>query len=161
MSTPRIRPLAEADLDAVAAMVAALNAEEGYDPAKGPDAAGLRAAFLGDAARGTALVAEDTDGLLGYLTLHVSYETTHAAPGAYMGDLYVRPAARRRGVARALVAAAARHVRHGGGNHLWWTALPANAGGQAFYRAIGAEGEPLFAFALAEGAFARLAEEAA
>lgn len=159
MSAPRIRPLAEADLADVAAMIAALNAEEGYDPGKGPGAVDLRAALLGDRRRGEALVAEGAEGLLGYLTLHVSYETTYAAPGAYMGDLYVRPEARRRGVARALVAAAARHVREGGGNHLWWTALPRNAAGQAFYRAIGAEGEPLFAYALAKEAFARLAGE--
>jgi GNAT superfamily N-acetyltransferase len=160
MSAPRIRALASDDLEAVAAMVAALNAEEGYDPRRSPAAAALGAAFLGRAARGAALVAEGADGLLGYLTLHISYETTHGAPGAYVGDLYVRRAARRRGVARALVAAAARRVRAGGGNHLWWTALPKNAGGQAFYRAIGAEGEPLLAFALARAAFDRLAEEA-
>ncbi len=159
MTAWRIRAAEAADFDAIAAMVAALNAEEGYDPRLGPDGAALRTAFLGPAARGTALVAEGAEGLLGYITMHISYETTHAAPGAYVGDLYVRSQARRRGIARGLVAAAARHVRDRGGNHLWWTALPKNIGGQAFYRAIGAEPEPLFAYSLARKAFDRLAAD--
>jgi ribosomal protein S18 acetylase RimI-like enzyme len=157
MTAPRIRGLAEPDLPAVAAMVAALNAEEGYDRGTAPDAAALRAAFLGDVPTGRLLVAEGADGPLGYLTLHTTYETEFAQRGCYMGDLYVMPAARRCGLARALVAAAARAVRAAGGTFLWWTALPTNAGGQAFYRAIGAQGETLLAYALTDTAFARLA----
>ena len=160
MSAARIREMQEADAEAVAAMVAELNRHEGYDPALGPDAAALRRAFLGGAARGRLLVAEAGPGLAGYVTLHLNYETTFTSPGAYVGDLYVVPALRRQGIGRALLSAAARLVRAGGGDHLWWTALPGNTGGHAFYRRLGAKGEPVVAFVLAEEAFGRIAGEA-
>ncbi len=156
--SPRIRPLEARDLDALAAMVAALNEAEGYDPARSPDAAALRTAYLGEAAGATCLVAED-GALLGYVTLHATFETTDASQGAYIGDLFVVPTARRRGIGRALLAAASRVVRSRGGTQLWWTALPGNAEAQAFYTRIGAAGETLFAFTLSGAAFARLAEE--
>lgn len=159
MSAARIREMQAGDADAVAAMVAELNRHEGYDPALGPDAAALCRAFLGGAARGRLLVAEAGPGLAGYVTLHLNYETTFTSPGAYVGDLYVVPALRRRGIGRALLGAAARLVRAGGGDHLWWTALPGNTGGHAFYRRLGAKGEPVVAFVLAEEAFGRMAAE--
>jgi ribosomal protein S18 acetylase RimI-like enzyme len=154
-----IRAFDARDAEAVAAMVAALNAEEGYNRATAADAAALRDAFLGPRAHGALLVAGDPPQ--GYATLHPSYETEFAARGAYMGDLYVAPAVRRQGVGRALVAAAARHTREAwGGSFLWWTALPKNAAGQAFYASLGAEGEDIRAFALTRDVFARLAASA-
>jgi len=139
-------------------MIAALNEEEGYDRGTAPDAGALRAAFLGDRPTGRLLVAEDGAALLGYVTVHTTYEKEVAARGCYLGDVFVVPDARRRGVGRALIAAAAGAARAEGGSFLWWTALPGNAGGQAFYRALGASGEPLFAYALTFAAFDRLAE---
>jgi ribosomal protein S18 acetylase RimI-like enzyme len=160
MSAARIREMQAGDAEAVASMVAELNRHQGYDPALGPDAAALCRAFLGGAARGRLLVAEAAGPILaGYVTLHLNYETTFTSPGAYVGDLYVVPALRRRGIGRALLGAAARLVRAGGGDHLWWTALPGNTGGQAFYRRLGAKGEPVVAFVLAEDAFGRIAAE--
>jgi ribosomal protein S18 acetylase RimI-like enzyme len=154
-----IRAFDARDAEAVAAMVAALNAEEGYNRATAADAAALRDAFLGPHALGALLVAGDPPQ--GYATLHPSFETEFAARGAYMGDLYVAPTARRQGAGRALVAAAARHAREAwGGEFLWWTALPKNAGGLAFYAALGAKGEAVRAFALTRAAFARLAASA-
>lgn len=47
-------------------------------------------------------------------------------------------------------------ARPDGGSSLWWTALPTNARGRAFHRAIGATGEPIRAFALTFDAFDRL-----
>ena len=155
-----IRPLAEADLHAVATMIGDLNEHEGSDRGTAPDAAALCRAFLTDPT-GYLLVAETLRGLDGYVTLHVTYETEFAARGCYLGDLYVRPEARRAGIGRALLAAAARLARAEGGTFLWWTARPENSAGHAFYRALGAEGEPLRAFALTFDAFDRLATEAA
>lgn len=159
MTAARIRPFASDDAEAVARMVGDLNETEGYHRGTAPDAAALRAAFLGERACGHLLVAETDAGLAGYVTMHATYETEFAARGAYLGDLFVLPEQRSRGIGRALVAAAARHVRRDGGSFLWWTALPGNARGHAFYRAIGAEDEPLRAFALTFDAFDRLAQE--
>jgi GNAT superfamily N-acetyltransferase len=97
------------------------------------------------------------DQPLGYTTLHTTYEAEVGARGAFLGDLYVAPGARRQGLGRALVAAAAASVRAEGGLFLRWTALPGNAAAHAFYRALGAEDEPLRAFTLAHDAFDRLA----
>jgi ribosomal protein S18 acetylase RimI-like enzyme len=154
-----IRAFDPGDADRVAAMVAALNAEEGHDPrtAAGPEK--LRDAFLGDGAIGALLVAGDP--LAGYCTLHASFETQFGVRGAYMGDLYVAPHARRQGLGRALVAAAARHVRDAWyGEVLWWTSLPPNTRAHAFYAALGASSEPIRAFVLMPDVFARLAASA-
>jgi GNAT superfamily N-acetyltransferase len=152
-----VRALAATDLDALAGMVFALNEAEGYDPDLGADAAALGRAYLGATPAGRCLVAEDGAVLAGYATLHVTYETTYASRGAYLGDLFVQPGYRRRGIGRALVAAAARLVRAEGGQHLWWTALPANEAARAFYQRLGAKPEAVIAHALAEDAFDRLA----
>lgn len=152
------RPFTAEDAESVAALVRALNAEEGYDPARSPDAATLCDAFLGARAIGRLLVLGAPP--VGYLTLHPCFATTHGSRGAFMGDLYVARAHRRQGLARALVAAAAATVRAEGGRFLEWTALPGNAGGAAFYAAIGAEGETLQVHSLDGAAFATLADTA-
>lgn len=155
-----IRRFKAQDAAAVAAMVGRLNTEEGYPRDQAAKAGQLREAYLGPRALGLLLVADDPPR--GYCTLHPFYETESATRGARMGDLYVMPAARRRGIGRALVAGAARQARAAwGAEFLWWTALPANARAQAFYAALGAEeGEAICAFALTRRAFARLAEGA-
>ena len=160
MTPPRIRPLTEADLDAVVALVASLKQHGSPTRGTAADAATLREAFL-RAPTGHLLVADDARGPLGYVTLHTTYETEFAARGFYIGDLYVRPEARRSGLGRALLAAAARLAREEGGSFLWWTARPGNAAAHAFYRALGAEDEPIRAFALTHDAFDRLASDPA
>lgn len=161
----RVRRFEAGDAEAVAAMVAALNREEGRaDRAVPPDAAGLRAAFLGADPAGVLLVARaggDAPSPAGYATGHATYETEFMARGFYMGDLYVAPGHRRRGVGRALVAAMAAEARARGGRFLWWTALPGNAAGHAFYRAIGGASEEVRAFGLSGAAFEGLARGAA
>lgn len=155
-----IRAFAAEDAAAVAVMVAALNAEEGYDRATAADAAALPDAFLGPHACGQLLVAEDQGALNGYVTLHPSFETEFGARGCYLGDVYVVPAARRGGVGRRLIGAAAAACHTDGGRFLWWTALPGNAAGHAFYAALGAVGQPVRAFALTGAAFAKAAAPA-
>jgi GNAT superfamily N-acetyltransferase len=155
-----VRPFEAGDAEAVSALVAALNREEGYNRATPPGAADLRAAFLGTDPAGLLLVALPGAGaapVVGYATGHATYETEFAARGFYVGDLYVAREHRRRGVGRALLAAMAAVARARGGRFLWWTALQGNAGGHAFYRAVGGAGEDLRAFALAGAAFDRMA----
>ena len=153
-----IRTFTAPDAPHIAELVAALNAEEGYGRRTAADAAALCDAFLGPQALGRLLLAGEP--ARGYLTLHPSFETEIGARGAYMGDLYVAPEHRRQGLGRALVAAAVRQVRSEGGSFLWWTALPKNPGGLAFYAALGAKSEAVRACALTHAAFNALAEDA-
>lgn len=153
-----IRAFEAGDAGIIAEYVAALNAEEGYDPGTAASAAALRDAYLGPRALGHLLVAGTP--ARGYLTLHPSFDTEFSARGAHMGDLYVAPLHRRQGLGRALMTAAARHIRAEGGSFLWWTALPSNPAGQAFYHAMGASSVELRAFSLKRGAFDALAGSA-
>lgn len=162
----RVRPLEQGDAEVVAAMMAALNEEEGEDPATASDAAELRTAFLGAEPWGFLLVAvlpggDGAEEPVGYATGHATYETEFAARGLYLGDLYVAPGRRRRGIRRALVAGMAAEARTRGVRFLWCTALPGNAAAHRFYASMGGTGEDLRAFALADAAFGRLAEFAA
>jgi ribosomal protein S18 acetylase RimI-like enzyme len=157
----RVRPARAGDEAAVAALAAALNAEEDH-PRTGlftPEV--VARDFLGPHPAGLLLVAE-TPGdaaLVGYATAHATYETNYAERGLYVGDLYVDPAHRRRGVARALIAALAAAGAREGRSHLWWTAKPGNAAAHAFYRRLGGRGEAVMAFACVYDDFARMAAE--
>ncbi len=150
-----VRPCRAEDAEDVSAMMRELNLHEGYDPEKAPSPAALRENFLGEGARGAILVAE---GGAGFVTLLPTYSTVSGQPGFFLADVYVRAAHRRRGVGRALIAAAAREGAGRGGSFLWWTALPTNPGARMFYAALGAEEEVLHGHTLEGDAFRRLAE---
>lgn len=152
-----VRPFRAGDAEAVSALIAALNAHEGYDPEAAPGPAALRDTFLGPAARGTILVAEEGGALLGYAALvpHLSLED--GATGQYLADLFVLPERRGAGVGRALIAAAAREAAARDGSYLWWTSLPGNSGARGFYARMGAAEKTLVSHTLEGEAFARLA----
>lgn len=98
-------------------------------------------------------------GIAGYCLYHFGYEATFAATGYYICDLYVRPDARRRGVARALLAEVARRSEQDGGTFLWWTAKPGNEVACAVYDRLRAYREPVVAHAVFDDTFAALAAE--
>jgi len=57
----------------------------------------------------------------------------------WIGDLYVRPNARRNRVGRALMTAVARHALQLGCDAVYWELWRMNTAGEAFYRKLGAE----------------------
>ena len=89
----------------------------------------------------------------GYALYSVAYETAWSARGLYVSDLFVAANARRRGLARALMAELARRARAEGGSFLWWITKPANTAAVGFYASLGAVPEPLSAMALHGAAF--------
>jgi ribosomal protein S18 acetylase RimI-like enzyme len=152
-----IRRARPADAPALLALVAALNRDQG-DPDDLLTAARLVEDVIGSATT-IAMVAEAGGALVGYATAHPTYETGHAERGLYVGDLFVAPAHRRRGVARALLAAVARAGHAQGARHLWLTAKADNAAAHAFYRRLGSRGESVMAFAVVHQDFLNLAAE--
>jgi GNAT superfamily N-acetyltransferase len=151
----RVRHAEARDAGQLAHLVAALNRGEGnpcLDTVQTLQRDLIGSAFV--------VLAEAPDGILvGYATGHQTYETGHAEAGLYVGDLYVAPSHRRRGVARAMLAALARAGHATGARHLWLTALEGNAPAHAFYRRLGAKGERIMAFAVVHQDFLNLAAE--
>jgi GNAT superfamily N-acetyltransferase len=82
--------------------------------------------------------------------------------GIWLEDLFVRPAHRKAGVGRALLAAVAARLRERGGERLEWSALDWNELALGFYRGLGAETmDQWVTHRLTGDALARLAAEAA
>ncbi|MCC7426086.1 MAG: GNAT family N-acetyltransferase [Alphaproteobacteria bacterium] len=146
------------DAEAVAALAAELNAQQG-DPVGRFDAAAIRRDAFGSPAEITIHLAEWDGAAAGYGSWFPAYESGHAARGAYVADLFGRPAFRRRGMGRALLAAIAAEVAAEGRTYLWWAAKPWNDEARAFYAALGASTELVTAHALTFDAFQDLAAE--
>jgi GNAT superfamily N-acetyltransferase len=84
------------------------------------------------------LLAERGGAAVGYLMYHFGYWPADAAPSLHVVDLFVRPVARRSGVGRSLMAAAAAVIRQRGGQRLLWTVWDQNLAAMAFYERLGA-----------------------
>lgn len=152
------RPARAEDAPALLVLVHAMNAAES-DVTAMLDATTLARDVIAAPATFT-MVAEHDGALIGYATAHPTYETGHAERGLYVGDVYVDPAHRRQGVARALLAAVAAAGRVQGAQHLWLTAQESNHAAHALYRRLGGHGERVLAFACVEDRFNALADEA-
>ena len=157
-SAVKVRRAEARDATALLRLVAELGRDQG-DPHDRLTTAQVERDLIGNDSA-IVMVAESGDGsLVGYATAHPTYETGHAERGLYVGDLYVAPAHRRQGVARALLGALARHGHTVGARHLWLTAKQDNTAAHAFYRRLGSRGESVVAFAVVEQDFLNLAAE--
>lgn len=158
MSGPLARPAEVADAPAVAALINALNSLDGPRPAVPMTAEVVARDLLGPAARAWLRVAEWRGALVGFATATPIYDAVRQADAMMLLDLYVAPEARRRGAARALMAALAVEALARGAGCLWWGVDQGDDEALAFYRAIGARSEGWFSGEILEGeAMARLA----
>lgn len=153
-----IRPAVQADADALAVLAAEFHLAHG-DPTGHLTAEAIRRDGFGASPEFTVLLAEDGRGLLGYALFYDAYEPSYAARGVYLADLYVRPAARRIGLGRRLIAAVADHGRRRGRRYVWWVARAENAPAHAFYRTLASVELPTRAYAVVDAAFIALAGE--
>jgi GNAT superfamily N-acetyltransferase len=96
-------------------------------------------ALFGERRAAEALIAERGSQTAGYALFYPTFSTFLASQGVWLEDLFVRPAHRRGGVGRALLAAVAARVRERGGERLEWAALDWNELALGFYRSIGAQ----------------------
>ncbi|MEE8445399.1 MAG: GNAT family N-acetyltransferase [Alphaproteobacteria bacterium] len=106
------------------------------------------------------LVAEDAGRIVGYASYQDHYDTDVGARGLWLAELYVAEEARRRGVARRLLAALARIAAKRGLVSIGWAVRTANRRARDFYEIIGAGDDDTRLIALDGSALASLAERA-
>jgi ribosomal protein S18 acetylase RimI-like enzyme len=154
------RPATPADAAALAALINALNSLDGPPPMPMTPEVAMRD-LLGPGARAWLRLAELDGQVIGFATATAIYEARRQSDIMMLLDLYVAPEARRRGAARALMAALAAEAQARGASALWWGVDEGDDEAILFYRAIGAESEGRFSGEILEGdALARLAAAA-
>ncbi|MBP0463786.1 GNAT family N-acetyltransferase [Roseomonas sp. PWR1] len=157
-----VREAKAGEADEVADLINAINSLDGETPPVPMTGAIVARDLFGPTPRALLLVAADGARLAGFVTGNLIYDAARAAPAMMVLDLYVRPECRRRGAARALMAALAARARSDGAGCLWWGVDQGDDEATAFYNAIGAASEGWFDGRILDGAAYRtLADEAA
>ncbi|MBX7450549.1 GNAT family N-acetyltransferase [Mycolicibacterium sp. 3033] len=97
----------------------------------------LREALFGEDPVVYGLLAEVDGQAAGGALWFRNFSTWDGVAGVYLEDLFVRPAFRRRGLARRLLAALARECVDNGYTRLTWAVLDWNSNAIALYDAVG------------------------
>jgi GNAT superfamily N-acetyltransferase len=138
VSEPLIRPAAPADCSTLVELVSELAAYEGAADQVELSPERLQDVLFSPEPRVFAHIAEADGAVVGFALWFFNFSTWLGRHGIYVEDLYVRPEARRHGVARALFAELARiAVERDCGRIEWWV-LDWNEAAISFYRALGA-----------------------
>jgi GNAT superfamily N-acetyltransferase len=154
----KIRPAEPRDAAAVVAMAAELSANQGKPPRSFSEADFRRDGF-GPEAAFSCLIAEVEGAAAGYALFHDSYDAEAGGRGVFIHDLYLRPAFRRGGLGRALLAQICRATQAAGGHFVWWCMVEGNDDTESFYRSLSASLDDLRIW-IADGEnFARLVAE--
>ena len=160
-SRPLVRRAAPPDAPAVAALINAINSLDGLPPDIPMTADLVLRDLIGPTPRALLLIAELGGEVIGFATAGTIYDAIRVADALMLLDLYVAPHARRRGAARALIAALAAEAIKRNAGCLWWGVDEGDDEATLFYRAIGARSEGRFSGEILEGtALRRLAAEA-
>lgn len=140
MSEIAIRRAVAADLEVLTGILLAMERhyEAGALPAAEIARARIEAALFGRAPIAFALLAEAGGEAVGVAVVNWLFPTKEFLPGLFLKDLYVRPAWRGRGVARALMAELAALAARNGHPRIDWTTDHGNAAATALYRDLGA-----------------------
>jgi len=128
--------------DDAPAYLALIQALADFEKLPGPDDA-ARARLVEDAfgpdPRYDVLVADDGGVIEAYAIFFPVYSTFRARASLYLEDLFVHPRARRRGIARAMMARLKQIAIERGCGRFEWTVLDWNTDAQKLYDALGAQ----------------------
>jgi GNAT superfamily N-acetyltransferase len=136
--SPTIRPMRPDDAAAVIEMARELAAAVG-DPEPATVAFTLIEDGFGPERWFDCLVAEISGQPAGYALMCKAFEAHTGRKRLWLGDLYIRPAMRRGGAGRALMAAIARHALDLNCDAVYWELWRPNVAGAAFYRRLMAD----------------------
>jgi GNAT superfamily N-acetyltransferase len=134
----QVRPAAPADAALLHRLVSELAAYESLSHEVESTPALFAEHFFGAKPWAHALLAHYYGIPAGFAVWYPTYSTFAGRPGAFLEDLYVRPALRRQGIGLALLTAAATAASERGCARLEWRALKWNTPALEFYKSIGA-----------------------
>lgn len=133
-----LRPAAAADVPLILALVRELaEYERALDECHATEDA-LADSLFGERPAAEVVIAELDGAAVGFALWFHNYSTWEARRGLYLEDLFVRPAARGRGVGRALLEHLAGVAVARGCGRFEWSVLDWNAPAIGFYAALGA-----------------------
>ena len=135
-----IRPAILADVPAILGFVRELAAFEREPDGVEATEPMLAAALFGERPAAEAVIAEADGVAAGFALFFHNFSTWTGRRGLYLEDLYVMPAARGRGVGKALLRHLAQVATTRGCARFEWSVLDWNADAIAFYRSVGAVG---------------------
>jgi GNAT superfamily N-acetyltransferase len=133
-----LRDAGEADLTLVMRFVRALAEYEELANEAVATEAEFRRFLFREPRRAEALIAEADGAPVGFAVWFYSFSTFLGRPSLYVEDVFVEPAARGRGVGRAIFRDLARRALAAGCGRMEWSVLDWNAPSIAFYRSLGA-----------------------
>jgi GNAT superfamily N-acetyltransferase len=139
VSAVRIRNAERTDVETIFSMIVELaDYERARENVVGTPEL-LAAALFGPHPVAEAVIAEVSREPVGFALFYTTFSTWQCLPGVWLEDLFVRPAHRRGGVGRALLAHVARITVERGFGRLEWAALDWNTPALNFYEGLGAE----------------------
>ncbi len=139
MTEPTVRPATVADAAVVGLLLHDFNVEFG-DPTPPPEALAARITHLLDIDTSVLVGSTAADGsgdLHGLVVLRFRPALWTTALECYLAELYVVPPRRRRGLGRALLAAAIEHARDRGADYMDLGTSESDTGARALYESFG------------------------
>jgi GNAT superfamily N-acetyltransferase len=133
-----IQPAQESDVAIVLYLIRQLSVYEKLEHMVTGSEAMLRAALFGDTPCCECLVARAGTEPIGFALFFTTFSTFLCKPGLYLEDLFVIPAARGRGVGKALLKHLATLARQRDCGRFEWRVLDWNKPSIEFYKSLGA-----------------------
>ncbi|HUR54921.1 MAG TPA: GNAT family N-acetyltransferase [Gemmataceae bacterium] len=134
-----IRPATPADVPTIAQLIRDLAEYEKLANEVVLDEAKLSADLFGPRPYAEVLLAEDSGDVVGFALFFHNYSTFLGRPGIYLEDLFVKPAARGKGLGKGLLAALAKLAVERGCGRVEWSVLDWNEPSIAFYKSLAAK----------------------
>lgn len=138
MPTIAIRPATPADVPLILTFIKELAAYEKLAHEVVACEEDFHAALFGERPTVEAVIASIDQEAVGYALFFPNFSSFLGRPGLYLEDLYVRPAARGRGVGRELLIHLAHLAVERGWGRFEWAVLDWNEPSIAFYKKLGA-----------------------
>ncbi|MFL1461283.1 GNAT family N-acetyltransferase [Roseococcus sp. DSY-14] len=138
MTGPAWRDAEERDVPAIHRLLRAMAAYEKLEHEFRATAEDYRRELFGPAPSARALVAEAAGEAVAVCLFHRTFPSFSGRAALWIEDIFVQPAHRRRGLARAAFAEVARRALAEGCGFVEWNVLDWNAPAIAAYRAMGA-----------------------